>query len=314
MNILVDLGSSAELTSSESEILTLARQIADGGLVSVLTHVPAEDAFVSAVGEYGAGRVLAPQKAAEDLSATDTALLEAAVDAASATLVLGPSTADVTEWFGRLSVRRSAAVITDAVALAEDQTVTKSVLAGSYTTTVRPQTDLVFITVKPNSLDAEKAESASTPQVQTLEASASRPAARITGSSPKPVSNRPSLTEARVVVAGGRGLDGDFSLVEQLADELGGAVGASRAATDAGWIDHSAQVGQTGVTVSPQLYVSVGISGAIQQRAGMQTSKVIVAVNKDEDAQVFEIADFGVVGDLNTVLPQAIEELKRRKA
>src|SRR5699024_4562752 len=121
------------------------------------------------------------------------------------------------------------------------------------------------------------------------------------------------LTEARVVVAAGRGVEGDLTLVEQLADELGAAVGASRVATDAGWVDHSAQVGQTGVIVSPQLYISVGISGAIQQKAGMQTAETSVAINKDEDAAVFEIADFGVVGDLNEVLPQAIEEIRRRR-
>ena len=129
----------------------------------------------------------------------------------------------------------------------------------------------------------------------------------------KAASGRPALTEARVVVAGGRGTGGDFSPIEDLADALGGAVGASRAATDAGWIEHSAQVGQTGKTVSPQLYVSAGISGAIQQKAGMQTAKVIVAVNNDADSPVFEIADFGVVGDLAEVLPQAAAEIRRRK-
>lgn len=109
-------------------------------------------------------------------------------------------------------------------------------------------------------------------------------------------------------------MDGDFTPVENLADALGGAVGASRAATDAGWIEHSAQVGQTGKTVSPQLYISAGISGAIQQKAGMQTAKVIVAVNKDADAPVFEIADFGIVGDVFSVLPQATEEIKKRRS
>jgi electron transfer flavoprotein alpha subunit len=114
-------------------------------------------------------------------------------------------------------------------------------------------------------------------------------------------------------VAGGRGVDGDFGPLEELADALGAAVGASRAATDAGWIGHDAQVGQTGVTVSPQLYISAGISGAIQQKAGMQTSKVIVAINKDAESPVFEIADFGIIGDLFKVVPQATAEIKKRK-
>ena len=125
--------------------------------------------------------------------------------------------------------------------------------------------------------------------------------------------SRPKLTEAETVVVGGRGVGEDFSLVEQLADELGAAVGASRAAVDAGWVEHAAQVGQTGVTVSPQLYLCAGVSGAIHHRAGMQTSQTIVAINKDENAQIFEIADYGVVGDLHKVIPQLLGTLRERK-
>jgi electron transfer flavoprotein alpha subunit len=137
--------------------------------------------------------------------------------------------------------------------------------------------------------------------------------ARITDRRPREKSGRPELTEAAIVVSGGRGTGGDFSQVEAFADALGAAVGASRAAVDAGWYPHANQVGQTGKTVSPQLYVANGISGAIQHRAGMQTSKTIVAVNKDEEAPIFELVDFGVVGDLATVLPQATEAIAKAK-
>ena len=196
-----------------------------------------------------------------------------------------------------------------------DGTAHKSVLAGSYTTAARATTPVSVLTVKANNVTPEPATVASAPETSTVEvpADGTATAARITAREQKVASGRPDLSDARIVVAGGRGVDGDFGPVEQLADALGAAVGASRAATDAGWISHDAQVGQTGKTVSPQLYISAGISGAIQQKAGMQTAKVIVAVNKDAESPVFEIADFGIIGDLFDVLPQATEEIKKRK-
>ena len=124
-------------------------------------------------------------------------------------------------------------------------------------------------------------------------------------------SGRPDLSAAQVVVVGGRGTEGDFSLVAELADVLGGAVGATRVATDEGWIDHEAQIGQTGVTVSPRLYIGAGVSGAVHHRGGMQSAGTIVAVNNDPEAPIFEIADLGIVGDLQTVLPAATQELRR---
>ena len=170
-----------------------------------------------------------------------------------------------------------------------------------------------IIAVKPNSVTPEAASGAGTVEAVSVDVSDVAKGAKITSSKPKESSGRPELTEAAIVVSGGRGTGGDFSEVEAFADSLGAAVGASRAAVDSGWYPHSFQIGQTGKTVSPQLYVANGISGAIQHRAGMQTSKTIIAVNKDEEAPIFELVDFGVVGDLKTVLPQATEEITKRK-
>ncbi len=218
-----------------------------------------------------------------------------------------------------MGVALNAGVITDAVSVTDDGGTLlahKSVLAGSWTVEARATSGVSVISVKAHSIEAAAAAQATSPTVEAVEVAFAPGSlgARVVSRTPRAASGRPELEDARIVVAGGRGVDGDFTPVEELADVLGAAVGASRAATDAGWISHASQVGQTGKKVSPQLYMSVGISGAIQQKAGMQTSKLIVAVNKDEDSPIFEIADFGIVGDLFKVLPQAVEEIKKRRA
>ncbi len=304
----------AALKKSSLELLTIARSL---GETAVAITGELTDDVAATLGAYGASTVYQPSLANLDeyLVGPKAAYLAAAVNASGATAVLLDNSPEGKEIAGRLGIKLSAGVITDVVGVEADGTAHKSVLAGSYTTTAKATTPVTVLSVKANNVEPVAAAESVAPTTATVEVPADVAAnsARIAARTEKPVSGRPDLSEARIVVAGGRGVDGDFGPLEELADALGAAVGASRAATDAGWIGHDAQVGQTGVTVSPQLYISAGISGAIQQKAGMQTSKVIVAINKDAESPVFEIADYGIVGDLFKVLPQATAEIKKRK-
>lgn len=287
------------------------------GPVAVAVANEPSEAAVAQLAEHGAEAVYTPGSA--DLSgflvAPKAAWLAAVVATAQPAAVVVDNSFEGKEIAARLGVRLSAGVVTDVVALEADGTAHKSVLAGSYEVRARATSQIAVLAVKGHAAEGAPAPAPGAATVQTVEVpgDAFANAARITARAERPKTGRPELTEASIIVAGGRGTDGDFTPIEELADALGAAVGASRAATDAGWIGHDFQVGQTGKTVSPQLYISAGISGAIQQKAGMQTSKVIVAVNSDPESPVFEIADFGVVGDLFKVLPQATEEIKRRR-
>lgn len=305
----------AALKKSSLELLTIARSL---GETAVVVSGELNDDVAATLGAYGATAIYRPSLTTLDeyLVAPKAAFIASAVAASGATAVLVDNSPEGKEIAARLGIRLSAGVITDVVGVDADGTAHKSVLAGSYTTKAKATTPVTVLSVKANNVEPEEASVPAAPAAVTVEvpAEALSVSARVAARAEKPVSGRPDLSEARIVVAGGRGVDGDFGPLEELADALGAAVGASRAATDAGWIGHDAQVGQTGVTVSPQLYISAGISGAIQQKAGMQTSKVIVAINKDAESPVFEIADYGIVGDLFTVLPQATAEIKKRKA
>jgi electron transfer flavoprotein alpha subunit len=301
-----------------TELLTIAARLGEPAAVFVGNGF---DNAAGTLAEFGATTAYKIEgEGVEDyLVLPKVEALAAVVEQASPAAVLIPSSAEGKEIAGRLAVKLNSGVITDAVDVQAGDSgpvVTQSVFAGGYTVKSRVTKGIPVITVKPNSAAPEAASGApASPEVVTVPVTPSDLAktAKIVERRPKEKTGRPDLAEAAIVVSGGRGTNGDFAPVEALADALGAAVGASRAAVDAGWYPHSNQVGQTGKQVSPQLYVAAGISGAIQHRAGMQTSKTIVAVNKDPEAPIFELVDFGVVGDLFTVLPQATEAVVKRK-
>ncbi|SBW28143.1 Electron transfer flavoprotein subunit alpha [Candidatus Protofrankia californiensis] len=233
----------------------------------------------------------------------------------SPTAVLTAATAEAREAAARTAAKTESGLIWDAVALTPDLSATQGIFGGSTIVTSKVTKGTPIFVVRPNTTAPEVAPTTPVEENVDITISDSARSAKILDRVVEAKSGRPDLTEAQIVVSGGRGLGAaeHFALVEKLADTLGAAVGASRAATDAGWYPHQQQVGQTGKTVSPQLYVAVGISGAIQHRAGMQTSKTIVAINKDPEAPIFEFADYGVVGDLFNVVPQLTEAVEKRK-
>lgn len=302
------------IQKSTFELLAVAQQAGEPVAVFVGSDDQAQNAAAS-LGQYGATKVLVANDPAlnEYLVAPKAELLAQLISERQPAGVLVSSTAEGKEIAGRAAIKSGSGVITDAVEVEADFTATQSVFAGAYTVTGKVTKGTPIVAVKPNSVSPVEAGAQAAVEAVNFAASDAAKTARIVSVEEKPTSGRPNLTEAPIVVSGGRGTGGDFGPVEALADSLGAAVGASRAAVDAGWYPHSNQVGQTGKVVSPQLYVAAGISGAIQHRAGMQTSKNIVAVNKDAEAPIFELADYGVVGDLFNVLPQATEAINARK-
>ncbi|MGW1489398.1 electron transfer flavoprotein subunit alpha/FixB family protein [Micromonospora parva] len=298
------------------EMLTLARELGTPSAV-VLGGAGAAEALSGKLGEYGAEKIYAAEGDEIDgyLVAPKATVLAELVKRVQPAAVLLASAQEGKEIAARLAVKLDNGILTDVVGLEADGTATQVAFAGSTIVKSKVTKGLPLVTVRPNSVTP--APAAASPAIEQLSVSVTDTdkLATVVERVAEQKGSRPELTEAGVVVSGGRGVGNadNFKLVEELADLLGGAVGASRAAVDSGFYPHQFQVGQTGKTVSPQLYIALGISGAIQHRAGMQTSKTIVAVNKDGEAPIFELADFGVVGDLFKIVPQAAEEIRKRK-
>jgi electron transfer flavoprotein alpha subunit len=312
--VLVLVEHSGETVKKVScELLTAARAL---GEPAAVWAGPGAEAGRDRLAEFGAAKVYVAAGAEFDdyVVAPKAELLASLVAAKQPAAVLLAATPDGREVAARLAVKTGSGVLTDAVGVDADMVAEQSIFGGAITVQSRVRTGTPIIALRPNAVTPEPAPGAAAIEPVSVELSDAAKSARITERVEAERGERPELAEASIVVSGGRGVGSgeNFALIEKLADALGAAVGASRAATDAGWYPHQFQVGQTGKTVSPQLYVAVGISGAIQHRAGMQTSKTIMVINKDPEAPIFELADFGVVGDLFKVVPQLLEEIEKR--
>jgi len=298
------------------EMLTIARGLGEVSAV-VLGGAGAAEKLAGKLGEYGAAKIYAAEGDEVDgyLVAPKATVVAELIRRVQPAAVLIGSTQEGKEIAGRLAVKLDNGLLTDAVELTADGTATQVVFAGSTIVKSKVTKGLPIVTIRPNSVTPQPAPATPAVEQLTVTVSDTDKLTKVVERVAEQKGSRPELTEASIVVSGGRGVGNadNFKLVEEMADLLGGAVGASRAAVDSGYYPHQYQVGQTGKTVSPQLYVALGISGAIQHRAGMQTSKTIVAVNKDGEAPIFELADFGVVGDLFKIVPQADEEIRKRK-
>ncbi|KXO99167.1 electron transfer flavoprotein subunit alpha/FixB family protein [Tsukamurella pseudospumae] len=304
-----------KLKKVTAELLTAAKAL--GEPAAVVVGAPGTtDAIADQLKAAGAAKIYRAESAEADayLVTPKVGVLAELAESQGAAAVLTAATFEGKEVAGRVAARLGSGLVADAIAFGPGGAATHSIFGGAFTVDATAGGDTPVASLRPGAIEADGVAGAGEIVDVAVPAEAEN-AVKITAKQPIQGGNRPELTEATIVVSGGRGVGSaeKFSVVEELADSLGAAVGASRAAVDSGYYPGQFQVGQTGKTVSPQLYIALGISGAIQHRAGMQTSKTIVAVNKDEEAPIFEIADYGIVGDLFDVAPQLTEAVKAHK-
>ncbi len=306
-----------ELRKVSFEAVSEGRRVADG-LGADLTAVvlgSGVEGLAEELKKYGPDKILVADDAALADYTTDayTNVLAELIQAADPAVIITGASAQGKDLSGRLAARLDAGVAMDCTAIKLDNgnlTYTRPMFGGKIVADVEIEGSPQIVAIRPNVMDAVE---------NSKDAAIEKPAVQVGDVKTKVVEmkmetgDKLELTEADIIVSGGRGTGGDYAAIETLATELGAAVGASRSAVDEGWRPHSDQVGQTGKTVSPTLYVACGISGAIQHLAGMSTSKYIVAINKDEEAPIFSKADFGIVGDLFEIVPAIAAEVKKLK-
>lgn len=305
------------------ELLTAARQLAGEQAVTAVLMGAGVSGLAAELGERGADRVLVLEDARLERYSADgwAAVLAGVARQRAPKLILAPATARGRELAPRLAAELGVGVASDVVGVAwhdDHLEAERPIFAGKATARVRVKSVPAIATVRPNSFPptatAATTAAAQTADIETVAVGDYAARAEVTDTEVT-ASTRPDVAEADIIVSGGRGLGGPehFHLLEDLADQLGAGVGASRAVVDAGWRPHGDQVGQTGKTVSPTLYIACGISGAVQHLAGMKTSKYIVAINKDREAPIFSMADYGIVGDVFAILPALTEAVREFK-
>jgi len=311
-NVIVLVSATGDvLDAASAELLTTA-----AGLGSVIAVVAGggSDALIADVSQYGPTEVhlVSCPQLNDTLVVAKAALLVERVAETHAKIVLVAAGLEGNEVAALVASKLGAGLVTDAVAarvVDGELAVDKVVWAGKFTVTAKLVAPLAVLSMKANSCTPVLAPTEPAVRQAHFDFTPLAPAAAVVSTEPTAASSRPKLVEASVVVSGGRGTDGDFAPVEALADALGAAVGASRAAVDAGFAPQPLQVGQTGKTVSPELYVALGISGAIQHIAGMRTARQILAINSDPEAPIHRLADLSVVGDLKKIVPAVVARL-----